>query len=262
MELILKKYWLLLVAIIFVLILAIPYALGYRLGPGVKLERVGTLDIVGLPTGASVYVDESLRGVTSKPGSMKDEVVGGSHSIIVSVTGDYPWSTVALVTSGKTTTTNPILVGMTPNATPLSGTDKDAAVAAIASSSLPSITNPLVLANGCADVYVSNNQIIATAATSTPGCSTPPAYLCDSTGSCAPTIIFSPVSTLYFVARYPNRQDALVVEFNDTLYAIALDPRSPQFFAPILTGTEPVIGTLPDGTVVVRNGTAVYKVTL
>ena len=262
MQSIFKKYWLLIIAIVFVLILAIPYLLGYRLGPGLKIEQDGTLVIAGLPKGASVYVDESLRGVTSKPGSMKDTVAEGSHSIIVSVTGDYPWSTIALVTSGKTSTVNPILVGMTPDATPLSGADKAAAISAIASSSLPSITHPLVLANNCAIVYVSNNQVIASAATSTPGCSTPPPYLCDTDGSCAPTIIFSPIATLSAVEKYPGRQDAILVEFNNTLYALALDPRSPQFFAPVLTGTAPIIGALPDGTIVVRNGTAVYSVKL
>ena len=254
-----KKYLLLIIAIVFVLILAIPYAFGYRLGPGAKLERVGTLTITGLPAGASVFIDQTLDTETSNPGNLKEELVGGSHSVIVSVSGDYPWSTLVPITSGKSATVNPIFVGMKPIVTPLSGTDKTAALAAIASTTLPSITTPLKLENGCVNVYVTNNQVIADAA-ATPGC-TPPPYLCVG-GSCAPTIIFSPVATLSLVARYPFRQDALVVEFDNTLYALALDPRTPQFFAPILTGTEPVMGVLPDGTVVVHNGDAVYRVAL
>ena len=254
-----KKYILLIIAIVFVLILAIPYAFGFRLGPGVKLERVGTLTITGLPKSASVFVDQALRDTTSSPGDMKDELVGGSHAVIVSVNGDYPWSTLALITSGKSTTINPILVSTQPNVTPLSGTDKTTAIAAIASSTLPSVTSPLKLANGCINVYVTNNQVIADPS-ATAGC-TPPPYLCAS-GTCAPTIIFSPKPTLIGVAQYPFRQDALVVEFENTLYAIALDPRSPQFFAPILTGTQPIMGVLSNGTIVVRNGDAVYRVNL
>ena len=48
-----KKYILLIIAVVFVLILAIPYMLGYRIGPGVKIERVGTLTLSGLPKHAT-----------------------------------------------------------------------------------------------------------------------------------------------------------------------------------------------------------------
>ena len=255
----LKKYLLLIIAIVFVLLLAIPYGLGFRLGPGVKLERVGTLTITGLPKGASVFVDQALYGVTPEAENMKIELVGGNHSVIVSVTGDYPWSTLAAITSGKSSTVNPILVTTEPSVTPLSGTAKAAAIQAVASTSLPSITKPIKLANGCINVYVTDNQIIADPS-ATPGC-TPPPYLCAG-GTCAPTIIYSPVPTLVGVAQYPFRQDALVVQFGQALYALALDPRSPQFFAPILGGTEPVMGVLPNGNIVVRNGDAAYQVNL
>jgi hypothetical protein len=256
-----KKYLLLIIAIVFLLLLAIPYALGYRIGPGVKLERVGTLDLTGLPKGASVYVDQTLEKTTTKSGDLKDELVGGSHSIIVSVPGDYPWNTIVTITSRKTTTVNPIFVGESPIATLLTGTDRDAALAGIASTTLPTEARPLLLANGCATVYVSNNQILAEATTSA-SCAAAPSYLCDNTGACSPTIIFSPVSPLKIVAKYPYRQDALVVQLDNVLYAIALDPRSPQFFAPILTATQPIIGTLPDGTIVVHNGNSVFRITL
>jgi hypothetical protein len=256
-----KRYLLLIIAVVFILLLAIPYALGYRIGPGVKLERVGTLELTGLPKGASVYVDQSLQKTTTKAGNLNTELVGGSHSVIVSVPGDYPWNTIVAITSHKTTTMNPIFVGETPIATLLSGTDRDAALAGIASTTLPTEAKPLLLANGCAAVYVADNQLLAEA-TTTSGCTTPPAYLCDNAGTCSPTIIFSPVSPLTFVAKYPYRQDALVVQIDNVLYAIALDPRTPQFFAPILTATQPIIGTLPDGTVVVHNGSSVFRITL
>jgi hypothetical protein len=255
-----KKYLLLIIAVVFILLLAIPYALGFRLGPGLKLERVGTVVITGLPKTASVYVDQTLFTTTSKPVELKDELLGGNHSIIVSVPGDYPWNTVVSVFSHKTTTINPILVGMTPIATPMTGADRTAALAAITSTSLPSLKHPIYLANGCAIVYVANNQIIADA-TTTPGC-TPPPYLCEGADSCSPTIIYSPIAPIVAVTRYPFRQDALAVQIGNVLFALALDPRSPQFFAPILTATAPIIGTLPDGTIVIHNGSAVFKIAL
>ena len=256
---IIKKYLLLIIAVVIVLILGITYALGFRVGPGLKIERVGTLIITGLPVNATVYVDNVLRSTITKPGNTKNELVAGSHTIIVSAPGDYPWSTIVSVTSRKTTTVNPIFVGMQPVATVLTGTDRDAALAAIASTSLPTLDHPIYLANGCAVVYVSNNQIIADA-TTTPGC-TPPPYLCDN-GTCSPTIIYSPIPKLSAVIKFPHRQDALVFEFGNVVLAIALDPRSPQFFAPVLTATAPVMGALPDGTLVIHNGNSVFKIAL
>ena len=255
-----KRYLLLIIAVVFVLLLAVPYALGFRLGPGVKIERLGSIVITGLPKNASVYIDQSLYRITTKPTELKVNALPGSHEIIVSVPGDYPWNTLISVSSHKTSTANPIFVGMTPVATTLTAADRTAALSAIASTSLPSLSHPIYLADGCAVVYVENNQIIADA-TTTSGC-TPPPYLCDGAGTCSPTIIYSPISPLAAVARYPFRQDALVVQLGNVLYALSLDPRSPQFFAPILGATEPIIGTLPDGTIVIHNGNAVYKITL
>jgi hypothetical protein len=255
-----KKYILLIIAVLFILVLSGTYLLGYRLGPGLHVERVGTLTISGLPAGASIFVDQSLKGTSGKSDTMSDELVEGSHSIIVSEDGDYPWSTLALITSGKTTYISPILLSVKPKATSITSTSSRAtALSAIASTTLPTLTHPLLLANGCTAVYVENNQVIAAATSTASAACTPPPYLCTN-GICSPTIIFSPVAPLAFVGKYPGRQDALVVQFGATLFAIALDPRSPQFFAPVLTGTVPHIGTLSDGTVVVNDGKAVYSV--
>lgn len=256
-----KKHKILIAAIIILAVLIGGYAFGYRFGPGISINRVGTLTLSNVPAGASVYADQVLKKTSSATTTaMKVELGRGSHTVIVAVPGDYPWSTIVSIQSGKETPANPIFVSEKPNATPLSGDEKTTAIARIASAALPTLASPLQLAGGCALVYVSNNQIIADAATTTPGC-TPPPFLCIN-GSCASTIIFSPVSPLSAVLKFPGRQDALVVELGTVLFVIALDPRAPQFFAPILTGTNPIPGALPDGTIVVQNNTAVYRLKL
>jgi hypothetical protein len=259
----LRKFQYLIIAIVIIFALAFAYELGYRIGPGLTLARVGTISLTNLPKGASIYTDQTLRGVTANAGTQNEDLVAGSHTVIVSETGDYPWSALVSINSGKTTTADPIFVPMQPNVTPIASTSTayKSDVAAIASTTLPTELQPLVLENGCVTVYVSANQVVASAATTTPGCATPPAFLCTA-GSCSPTIVFAPVHPLTGVFAFPGRQDALVVEFDNTLYALSLDPRSPQFFAPILTGTNPIAGTLSDGTIVVNNNGAVYKVNL
>ena len=255
-----RKHFFATLALIVVIIIAVPYLLGYRIGPGIKLERVGTLDLVNVPAQASIIIDQNFTRTTKKPGDATYELLNGSHSVIVSVPGDFPWNALVPITSAKTVQISPIFISEHPNVTLLSGAEKDVAVQTVASSTLPSKTAPLLLANGCATVYVDNNQIIAEAKTA-PGC-TPPPFLCDTATSCSPTAIFSPLPTLSGVARFPGRQDALVVEFNNVLYALDLDPRTPQFFAPILGATNPKMGTLPDGTIVVQNDASVFRINL
>ncbi len=254
-----RKYFVLLVFVIIVLLFAIPYMLGFRLGPGLHIERVGTLTFSTLPANTSIYIDSTLYKTVTSTSTVSAELVGGSHSIIVSVPGDYPWASLTLVTSGKSTTVSPLLVHMRPDVTPLTGTAQSEALTALASSTLPTEAKPMVMANGCEDVYVANNQIIASAVQA-PGC-TPPPYLCED-ATCSPTIVYAPLAPLKAVLPYPHRQDAVVLQFGSTLFALSLDPRSPQFFAPLLIGSNPRIGELSDGTIVVQNGTPVFSLKL
>ena len=253
-----KKHLLVIIAIVIILLLAIPYLLGYRVGSGLHIERVGTLVLNNLPAGTSVYIDRSLHGTLKKAGNMHVELIGGDHAVIVSAPNDNPWTALVPIVSGKETVQQPIFVGLRPEATPLTDADRDTALSAIASTTLPTQSNPLKL-GGCVEVYIENNQILASAIQS-PGC-TPPPYLCPG-GTCEPTIVYSPAPPITSLFVYPNRQDALVLQLEDTLYALSLDPRTPQFFVPILTGTQPILGALPDGTIVVHTFAAVYTLTI
>jgi len=254
-----RKYWILIVIVLVLLLGLIAYLLGYRLGPGVHISRVGVLSLEQLPPGATVYADQTVLGTAPATTTMSFDLAPGTHSIIVSVNGDYPWNDLVSVGSGQTFSIRPILIPEHPNVTVLTGADRTTALTSTASTTLPSEANPLRLAHGCAVVYVSNNQVLAEA-TSSPGC-TPPPYLC-ANGHCAPTIIFPAKPALQAVFKYTGREDALVVGFNNTLYALALDPRSPQYFAPILGATHPVFGVLPNGTIVINNDGMVYRVNL
>jgi hypothetical protein len=248
------------IVVIFFILIAL-YGTGFRIGPGASISRVGTLSLQNVPSGASIYADEKLKKVTTATSTTSIELLRGSHSIIISVPGDYPWSTIVSIASGKSTAANPIFITMRPNVTLLTGEARTAAIAAIASTKLPSTANPIHV-SACTNIYVDNNRVIAGVATSTlPTSCTPPPYLCTD-GVCDPTIVFEPIIPLSSVSAFPGRSDALVISFNRTLYAISLDPRSPRFFAPILTGTNPVVGSLPDGSIVVQNNDAVYKVML
>jgi hypothetical protein len=257
----LKKHRVLVVLILIFVVLASLYGAGYRLLPGPSLQRVGTLTLTNLPLNTAVFADQVLVTTTKRVGDTKLELVPGGHTIIVAAPNDFPWNTVLSVVSGKDTVANPILVGYKPNAIALTGDELAAAFSAVASTTLPTSAHPLRLAGGCAAVYVENNRVLADA-TTTPGAAcTTPAFLCTG-ATCTSTIIFSPTEPMTAVLAFPGRQDALIIQLGRVLYALALDPRDPRYFAPILTGVNPQTGALPDGTIVVRNNAAAYKLKL
>ncbi len=236
------------------------YLAGFRIEPGPSLARVGTITLVDLPKGASVYTDGASRGTASATSSpMQVDLTPGNHMVIVGATGYFPWSKMVTVVSGKDTAVAPIFVRMNVAATPITGSEATSTLAATAATTLPASSTPLSLEKGCVNVYVENNQVVASASNAA-GC-TPPAYLC-SNGSCAPTVVFAPRAQLLTVLPYPGHQDALIVGINNILYAIALDPRNPQFFAPILEGSNPPSAALVNDALVVREGNKVFKVGL
>lgn len=228
------------------------YVSGYRLGPGFTIARLGVLQLVNVPAGDQVFVDYGLRGVTAG-GTYPIALMPGTHNVIINETGSYPWEEIVTVGSNQTTPIKPLLVKKAGSRLQLSGDLRAAALSAIASTTLPSEAAPLSM--GCANIYVAGNRIIAAPATSTPGC-TDVAYAC-SNGACSPTIVYAPSATITAVLPYPGRTDALAAAVGGHLYAIEIDPRTPQTFAPIYDGFEVKAATSTgDGLYVFDDGVA------
>ena len=232
-----KKWWLL-VAILAVIAAVFVFNLaGYRVGPGLSIVRVGTLVITDLPEGASIYVDEAYNRRTSG-GMARVTLLPGSHTVIVSVDGYYPWSELVEITSDTESTERPIIIPTKTNAVELEGDAVAAARTKINTTRLPSALAPLSMEGGCALVSVSGNRILATP-TTTPECAPPP-YLCID-GSCEATVVFAPLEPLHTVLPYPGRTDALIVGVKQRLFVLELDPRHPGFFAELVRGGSAAI---------------------
>lgn len=244
---------------VFISLLGIGYMTGYRLGPGITLVRVHELHITNLPVGANVFTDYASRGFSATT-TMNIVLVPGAHDVIVSKKGFWPWRTIATIPEDKDATVRALLIPKIVTGTLLQGTEAKVAGALAKETTRPSVQNPLVLENGCALVSVSDtNKIIATPVT-TSTC-TPPRFLCVG-NTCAPTVIFSPVSKPTSVVSYPGRKDALLVGIGKIVYALSIDPRNPRTFAPILHGIAPRLVVMPSGMVVVVDQSAVYQLAL
>ncbi|KND49591.1 MAG: hypothetical protein AB203_00725 [Parcubacteria bacterium C7867-008] len=245
-----RRYAPLLIIALLIVVFTAGYVLGFRVGPGLTVVRAGTLVLTNIPTDAVVYADEAKRAVGHGT-DVRIALVPGNHSIIVDSVGNHPWSDLVPVTAGTDLRISPVFVPVTADRSSLEEPARTEATKALAAALLPDATHPIVMENGCANVFVSNNRVVATVATST-GC-TPPPYLCVG-GTCATTVIFAPIAKLHSVIAYPGRQDVLIIGYGTTLAVFELNPLKPQFFAPLFNGgLAPVAIPWDAGTIVVRD---------
>ncbi|MDB5237279.1 MAG: hypothetical protein JWL88_381 [Parcubacteria group bacterium] len=245
-----RRHILLLLIVVLLVLLFGGYELGYRPGPDLTLVRAGNLVITGVPKGGTVYADQTRRAVSNGK-DIRIDLEPGSHSIIVDVKGDNPWNDVISIAPRKDTVASPIFVPLKTVATHITQEQAAQAEKALTTYLLPDEQHPLVLENGCANVYVANNRIVANAATTT-SC-VPPAFLCVG-GTCATTVVLSPAAPLRSVLQYPGRQDALIVSYGSVLAVLEVNPLKPQFFAPLYQGIQPAAAVFDATHIVVRDG--------
>lgn len=250
-----RRWWPALVLVLFFLILGGGYAAGYRLGPGLALERLSTLTITDLPQGTTLYLDEKAQKVPAQ-GALMLRVLPRDHSILALADGYWPWVAIISVPQGGLMARS-LLIPRSPTVTILAGSARTAAARALSATKLPPETAPLTLPESCIRLYVANNAVIGEPSE---GC-TPPPFLCDDS-SCGPTIILSSTEKIASVLPYPGRTDALLVVAGSHVYGLALDPRTPRALAPVLTGNAPQIAALGDGTVVGKDGSTIFSLTL
>ncbi len=262
----LRQYSVVLIFIALVLIGVFSYAFGLRI-TGSGIVQTGALYMEGLPNGTAVYTDQS-RLTMEKGGKVRIDLLPGGHTVIVDAPNMQPWNELFTVQSGKNAVLSPLFVPKEPVLRQLGAEDLAKASTAILSYALPTKAAPLSLADGCAVVYVANNRILADAAVAE-NCTTPPYLLCpveeggERTEACpSSTVIFPPNEYIESVAPFPGRNDAIVVAAGSQAYVVELDPRAPQFFAPILKGPRVRSAPWNDTSVVITDTTKVYELLL
>jgi len=244
---------------ILLLVLFAGYSAGYRLGAGLVLTREQNVIITNIPNDAKIFSHYALHtGIRNNTISIS--LIPGNHTILASAKGYWPWKYMVTVPENKSVTVRAFLIPQVPKGKILSGTKRLQAKKKIASVVLPTSTQPLKLTNECLSLSVSSNQVIATPFPRSSSC-TPPPYLClDNT--CSPTIVFSSEKKIARLISYPGRDDAILIEIGNTIYALSIDPRSPRTFAPLLKGISPMIAQGKDGTLLVQDEKTIYQLTL
>lgn len=244
---------------LFLLLLFVGYASGYRLGPGLVLTKEQQVIITNIPNDAKVFSDLAPRKNVQN-NIITISLIPGNHTLLVSAKGYWPWKYMVNVPENRSVTVRAFLIPQIPKGVLLSGSKRKVAEKKIKASVLTSKNKPLLFANICMSLSVSNNQVIATPLTTSSSC-TPPPYLCLN-DTCAPIIIFSSGKKISRLMKYPGRNDAILLEINNTIYALSIDPRSPRTFAPLLKGIHPIIAPGVGNNLLIQDENTVYQLTL
>ncbi len=244
---------------LFVLVLFIGYASGYRLGAGLVLTREQQVIITDIPNDARVFSDYALH-TNIRNHTISISLVPGNHMLLASAKGYWPWKYLVSVPEDKSITIRAFLIPHVPKGKILSGTERLRAKEKIAEVVLPTSTQPLTFTKKCMSLAISGNQVIATPFSHPSSC-TPPQYLC-SENTCSPTIIFSSPKKITRLIPYPGRDDAILIEIGNTIYALSIDPRAPRTFAPLLKGISPLIAQGKNNTLLVQDERTIYQLTL
>ncbi|HEC94066.1 MAG TPA: hypothetical protein ENI56_01685 [Candidatus Kaiserbacteria bacterium] len=244
---------------LFMLILFAGYTAGYRLGAGLVLTREQEVIITNIPNDAKIFSDYALRtGILNNTISIS--LIPGNHMLLASAKGYWPWKYMVTVPESKSITVRAFLIPRVPKGKILNGNERLLAKKKIASVVLPTPAQPLTFTNECMSLATSGNQVIATPLPPSSSC-TPPPYLC-SKNTCSPTIIFSSAKKITGLIPYPGRDDAILIEIGNTIYALSIDPRAPRTFAPLLKGISPRMAQGKDNTLFVQDEKTIYQLTL
>jgi hypothetical protein len=248
------------VLILFVTILLLigAFLLGYRVGPGLSIVQIGTVTLTELPAGTTIYVNEVLAE-TPRESEAVLKLIPGTHSVLLGWDEYYPWTELVEVPSGGQISLKPILIKKSAEEETLHDADRVEAERAIDELPLPTKEAPLVRYAGCVGIYVENGDLIASPLD--PSCAPVP-FLCFE-GECGPTFVLPGGNeAVRAVIPFPGREDALIIALGQSIYAVEVDSRAPQFVAPILREHLPEIAPWNETSFVVRDRNAVFSVIL
>ncbi|HRH24654.1 MAG TPA: hypothetical protein PK109_03660 [Candidatus Paceibacterota bacterium] len=254
-----KSYWIVVLVVVLLLLSFAGYLAGYRLDQA-GITRVGTLVLTDLPDGTAVYLDQARR-IYAKDGTAKTTFLPGTHTVIVDAPDYQPWNELFSITAANDTVIAPVLVPVDVMGTGLTGAEATKAMNLIRTQKLPTKAAPLVVNDGCTLLSVSGPRLIADAATSS--CAMLPEYLCaPGTEGCASTLIYTAKDAIRSVSPFPGRDDALVVAAGNLVFVVEVDPREPQFFAPLFKGPNIGAALYTASSTIIGDGKTVVEIPL
>jgi|GEM_PF-2111513 len=232
-----------------------------------KIVRGGDVAIAALGMDTSIFLDQrkiSVNGNIEDGLTLLDNIVPGTHSVLVFNDARWPWKKNIVVRPGKTTSVKPFLIKKNPSG--LIVTNKDSEYATlldeIVNSPLPNSSNPKTSESGLVRVWADGSSVLASW---TGEEETLPDYFCDDEGVCEKEIeVLATTNPIRNVDFYHMEDEIILVAFSNGIFAIEIDKRgNTQNFQPIYKGTElPRFKKIDENTLHVADGAAIFIINL
>ena len=245
-----------LVALVIVLVFAAVSDAGHRVMGSLGLTDTGRISIVAPRENVKIHINETYIETSDGTETVQRALPVGTHSVIVSRSGLYPWMKTVTVKQNSTITLRPFLVPHNPRTTLIrpSHNSYRALRAKIQSSQPPSPETPITSVDGSIDLWIQNDAIHASWNN---GTTSAPAAFCPG-GQCRDSITVTPSKApIRNLAFYRDTHNVAIMAAEEGVYAIELDPRgNTQNFQPIYEGIAPRFAKISTSTIAVYdNGT-------
>ncbi len=212
---------------------------GYRFGGGF-IQGPGVISVLVPEKGSTVFLDDSEKTLTSKDNQSisLSSLSAGSHSILVSKNGFWPWKKDILVSPGVMLTVKPFLINKELSPVLIPGDDPEyySIEALIKKNTLPTEGPAKTSSDQTIAISLENNVIFAEWLGSS---SETPSYFCQA-GVCKKQLkVLTSKNTVRSTSFYKDRSDVILVALGDSISAIELDSRGTQNFQPVYKGQSP-----------------------
>ncbi len=230
--------------ILILLIVLIGYGIGYRITSTMGIGKIGQVTMTLPLPKTSIFIDQDQKIDTTKENEPVDVSLSpGSHQIIISGNGYFPWTKNITVPSGGTVTLSPIFIAQNTSGSIITNKDPEYGKikSDIAANKLPTLVHPILSSDNTTTLWVENNAILVKTPTAT-------------------TTVIQPDTEIKNVSFYKNRNDVVMFSTNNTIYAIEVSSNGTQNFMPIYKGTKPAFIAPDPNYIYVEDATSLMQV--
>ncbi|MCH7597790.1 carboxypeptidase regulatory-like domain-containing protein [Patescibacteria group bacterium] len=213
-------------------------AIGFRIDKNFSLVRTGIISVINLDSEVKVFLDNRRTGTFSEAagGSIViKNVLPGTHSLLVSKEGYWPWIKEVKVQKKETSTAYPFFILKNTNGIVILKEDEEytSIKESIESEVLPEKGNKLISASGTHVIWVEENTIMAEWLGEEDAL---PFYFCSYT-ECTRTVeVLASLTAIRNLTFYKEREDVLIFSSQNGLFAIEIDAQGIQNFQHIYKG--------------------------
>jgi hypothetical protein len=197
-----------------------------------RLGGHGTLEVLNVPAGSVVEIDDKrVETVSAGESTIQSDVPPGNRTVTVRAVGHYPWAKTVVVEQDQTTSVTPFLVSQNPETERIIAGSEEVAQAVRAFDTLPALDRAagITSRDSAVTAWLDGSTVYALWQGAT---STLPEYFC--IDSCNKTLevlkAAQPITNLSFLG---DRNDVLLLTTPDGVFALELDLRDIQNFQPV-----------------------------